>query len=406
MAAFILKWLRGFLIIRISGASMERFINICSRNQIVMWRVVHGKDYIEAYISKKDFKQVQSYVKKTDVKLDIRDKIGLPFFFYKYKKRKCFAIGFIICIAIVYTFTLFIWDISISGETAYTSEQIIKDIKENYVGIGTFKKDIDCAELEKKLREKYDKVAWISCEIKGTQLNIDFTETIEAEKVRQENAPCNIVAAKDGIITDIITRSGTTVAECGGEVKRGDILITGVINIYNDFDELVETNYVPASGDVYAIAEYNYSDEFDMKYYKKEYTGNNKKYIKIYIGGKLYTPYKPKIKYPNYDTVTNDTKLRLGNSFYLPVSFQKTTVKEYKAVSDEYTAEEAGRKARKKLNLYLDNLRKKGVEILENNVTIEVVDGKCISAGTIVTKELIGVPAELIIIEQEQGEEP
>lgn len=405
MFAFILKWLKGYLIIRITGISRERFINICSRNQIIMWKIVHGKDYIEVYISKKDFRQIQSYIKKTDVKIDVKNKIGLPFFFYKYKKRKCFAIGLLACIAIVYTFTLFIWDINITGQVAYTSEQLIKDIKENYVSIGTFKNNINCAELEKTLRDKYDKVAWISCEIKGTQLNIDFTETVEADKVREESKPCNIVAAKDGIITSIITRSGVAVTECGNEVKKGDILITGSINIYNDFDELIETSNVAASGDVYAIANYNYFDEFDMSYYKKQYTGNNKKYISINIGGKNYSPYTPKIKYAHYDIITNDNKIKLGNTFYMPFSFQSTTVDEYEAVKAEYKENEAEDKAKKKLNLYLDNLRKKGVEILENNVTIEIDKGKCICKGTIVTKELIGVPAELIIIEQEQGEE-
>ena len=40
------------------------------------------------------------------------------------------------------------------------------------------------------------------------------------------------------------------------------------------------------------------------------------------------------------------------------------------------------------------------VSILENNVTIEFVNNKCIISGIIVTEELISVPSELIIIEQ------
>ena len=46
----------------------------------------------------------------------------------------------------------------------------------------------------------------------------------------------------------------------------------------------------------------------------------------------------------------------------------------------------------KRLELYIENLEKKGVEILENNVTIEIVEGKLISSGTIVAKELVGIP--------------
>ena len=400
----LLKWLRGYLIIRISGASKERFINICSKNQIIMWTVSRTDDYIEGYISRKDFGRIESFVAKTDVKIDIRDKKGLPHFFYKYRKRKCFAIGLILCLAIIYTFTLFIWDINVSGESVYTKEQIVKDIKANYVELGTLKKDVNCFELEKELRQKYDKVAWISCEIKGTQLNITFTETIEPDTIKEQTEPCNIVAAKDGVITEIITRSGTSVVVAGDEVKKGDILITGAINIYNDYDELIETTYIPASGDVYAISEYEYSDSFPMNYYKKQYTGESKKYISLNFFGNQFTPYTPKTSYELYDTVTNDNKLKIGDSFYLPFSFQNTCISEYTTEAACYTDGQAHEKAMKRLNVYLDDLRKKGVEILENNVTIEVSNGTCTAEGYIVTKEPIGVPAELIIMEQ--GEEP
>ena len=50
--------------------------------------------------------------------------------------------------------------------------------------------------------------------------------------------------------------------------------------------------------------------------------------------------------------------------------------------------------------IIIDELGKKGVSILENNVTIEFVNNKCIISGIIVTEELISVPSELIIIEQ------
>ncbi len=56
------------------------------------------------------------------------------------------------------------------------------------------------------------------------------------------------------------------------------------------------------------------------------------------------------------------------------------------------------------LENYINELRKKDVVILENNVKINIVDDKCISYGTIVTEELIGVPEDIIL--DDQGEEP
>lgn len=400
----LLKWLRGFLIISISGNARDRFIDICSRHNVIMWNITSEKDATKAYISKKAFRELESYRKKTGVKIDICDKRGLSFFFYRYKKRKCFAICLLLCVCLVYAFTLFIWDINISGESVYTKEQIRHDIIENYVSLGTFKKNIDCSKLEKELREKYDKIAWISCEIKGTQLNITLTETVTPELVHESTEPCNIVAVKDGIITDMITRSGASVAHNGDEVHKGDILITGVVNIYNDFDELIETQYLPAEGDVYAISQYQYEDTFSMEYYEKAYTDKGKNYYSVGFGENFFSVIKPKTDALQTDIISEEHKLVFAGDFYLPVSVKKTTLRKYTSVLKTYTEEEAKEKAQKRLAVYLDNLRKKGVEILENNVTIEIVDGICMSSGTIVTKELIGVPSEINIIEQ--GETP
>lgn len=400
MYEFVLRWLRGYLLIGISGRGRERFLDLCAKNNIELWNIETKDNKMTFTISRKNSKKLPVYQKKTGVNLEIKDKRGLPFFFYKYRKRKCFAIGFLLCIAIIYLFTLFVWDVNINGESSYTKEQIREDIIDNYVRLGTLKRNVDCAELEKTLREKYDKIAWISCELKGTQLNINMTETIPPNVVFDYSKPCNIVASCDGVITDIITKSGTSIAHKGDEIKKGDILISGVVNIYNDFDELIETEYLPAKGDVYALVTRTYEDEFPLEYYEKEYGDNTKKYYGIRLGNNYYQPIKPEINDKQTDIINEEYKLKLAGDFYLPIAINVTKLRIYKAVLNTYTDEEAFYKADKRLSVYLDDLRKKEVEILENNVKIEIVDGVCRATGTIVTKELIGVPSDITIIEQ------
>lgn len=400
MYEILLRWLKGYLIIIISGKGRERFLDLCAKNDIELSDVICQAETVSFVVSHKNYKKLEGYRQKSGVDLRIKDKKGLPFFFYKYKKRKCFFIGLLLCLAIIYSFTLFIWDINISGESLYTEEEIREDIVDNYVKLGTLKSNIDCTKLEKELREKYDKIAWISCEIKGTQLNINFTETIDAEIVSSYDEPCNIVAVKDGIITDIITKSGTAIAKKGDEIKKGDILISGVVNIYNDYDELIETEYVPADGEIYAVVEREYNDVFSLEHIEKEYGGKEKKYFGIGVGELFFQFFKPKNKNDHTDIVSEEHKLKLIGDFYLPISINITCVRPYNLITKTYTEKEAEEKAYKRLSVYLDELRKKDVEILENNVTIDITGGELKAYGTIVTKELIGVPSDITIIEQ------
>lgn len=399
----ILTWLKGYLILKVKGISCDRFINLCMKNNLNLWNICEDNNCRTFRISAKSFKDLEQYIKKSGVELEILNKKGLPYIFYRYKKRKIFLLGLLLFIGLIYSFSFFIWDINITGEEIYTDEQIIKKLKEYDIKLGTPKSKINCSTLEKMLRDDYEDIAWISCELKGTRLNISINETILPENIKENEKPCNIIAVKDGIITDIYVESGTKVMNKGDEVKKGDILITGAINLYNDYDELIETSYVPANGEIYAIVSYDYNDTFELSHYEKEYTGESKKYYGLCIADNVIEPYKPKTNYNNYDLTQNDKKLKLGNVFYLPFSLKENIIDEYEPVLMTYTTEEAQSKAQMKLNSYIDELSKKGVEILENNVKIEIGDDICTSRGTIVTKERIGVPADITIINQ--GEE-
>lgn len=399
----IINRIRGYVLIEISGIQKDRFINICSKKHILLRDMEKKGEKIYAYVSYKEYKVCQEYVKKTKTDIKVVKCFGLPFFIIRYRKRYGFIAGILLYFSMIYVFTMYIWDIEVSGDSVYTGEQIEKDIRDNYVDIFTKKSDINCDELEKALREKYSKVAWISCDIKGTCLNINITETIDKNYNIKSDKPCNIVAVKDGILTDIIVRTGKSTRSNGDEVKKGDIIITGTINLYNDYDELLETNYVSADGDVYAIVEYEYKDEFEMNVYDKVYTGKEKKAYDI-VFDDVHIPVGIKADYELYDTVVTEHRLKLGSSIYLPVYFNKITSKEYDTVLCTYSEDEAEEKAKKRLQIYIEDLQKKGVEILENNVTIDVGSDKCNAKGTIVVKELIGVPEEINIINQ--GEEP
>lgn len=69
-----------------------------------------------------------------------------------------------------------------------------------------------------------------------------------------------------------------------------------------------------------------------------------------------------------------------------------TVTKYYQPIYETktYTEEEARKKQEQLLQTYIADLKKKGVEILENNVTIECKDGECLASGILVVREILG----------------
>ena len=115
MVGILLRWLNGYLILNISGNSKERFMKLCELNNILLWKIKKIEDNIRFRVAKRDYKKVLGYVNKTDCTVSIEDKRGLPFFMYKYKKRKCFIIGIVIFIALLLYSNNFIWKINLEN---------------------------------------------------------------------------------------------------------------------------------------------------------------------------------------------------------------------------------------------------------------------------------------------------
>ena len=250
MIVRFLRWLKGYLLVTIKGYSPERFLNLCSNRNILIWNLHKTEGGYEFHISLKGYYALRPIVRRTKTLPLVKKRYGFPFYFHKYKKRKIFFCGIFIAAFLVYIMSLFIWDVKISGQYTHTEEAIVKFLQNSGVFAGIMKKDIDCTEIEEIIRKEYTDIGWVSAEIRGTRLLIQITETNMPKPYVQQTEPCHIVADKDGIITEIVTRTGAPKVKKGDVVKKGDILVSGVVDIYGDDQTVIKKEIVVADADI------------------------------------------------------------------------------------------------------------------------------------------------------------
>ena len=78
------SYISGYLRINIEGYYIERFINICRKENIPVWNIKKEKDIRLAFnIKIKDFKKICKIAKTTKCKLKIKKKKGFPFILNK-----------------------------------------------------------------------------------------------------------------------------------------------------------------------------------------------------------------------------------------------------------------------------------------------------------------------------------
>lgn len=399
----LLQFLKGYVHIRVEGYSPERFLNLCSHHDILLWGIVNRGNAYEMYVSVSGFRRLKPLVKKTKTRLVIQEKRGLPFFLHKYRKRKMFFIGVVLCIGLMFFLSRFIWNIHIEGNYSRTSGVIVDYLDSTGVYHGIPKGKVDCAKIEADIRKQFNDIIWASAEINGTRLIIKVKENTDTDLNKEQKAtaqsdPTDLNAGKNALITKIITRAGVPMVKEGDVVKKGDLLVSGRVEVLDDSGEVAAYQYCAADSDIYGKTYYSYKDEFSMSHTVKNYTGKEKKKGFLKFFDRIFSFGLGKASYSHYDCITSEKQLKLGENFYLPISYGKNIYREYQEKVVAYSEKEAKALARNKLSQFCQTLEKKGIVIEKNEVIITTDKKTCKAEGRLQVIERIGVrsPTEIL----------
>lgn len=314
--------------------------------------------------------------------------------------------GMLLFAGLIYYLSGFIWNIEVNGNSYLSEEVVLCFLSKEHASFGTKKKNIDCAALEETLRSRYPEVIWTSIKIYGTKMTVDIQENLLPEEnyeEKKEETAHDIVAADDGLITEMITRSGTPVVTVGTPVKKGDVLVNGYVEILNDDGETAQYLYRTADADIIAKVTYSYHDEIPMEYEKSADRRRKNNLSGQNSGLSDQKSFFSPVEEP-YEVVSDVSQFHFTDNFYLPVYLVRQTCLGYKNEQKTYTEKEAKRLASENLKKYLDDLEEKGIQITEKNVIIERTKKKYVVKGTIGTLKSIVSYQPTKIIEQSSEE--
>lgn len=366
----------GTVFVELSGTSPERFFNVCRSRKIPLYEV--GTKVTEkgtVYVAKmkvKDYLRVKSAARKAHCIPYVRKRIGFPFFLKKYRKRLVFFAGGLYCLWLMWLLSQHVWDISISGGFVHTEEELLSYLKGNGIVCGMRCEEVNCTEMERKLRIDYPDIGWVSAELRGTKLFLRVAETDMPIMKEEITAPVHLVATADGMVEQLVCRQGTPLVKEGDVVRKGDVLVSGVISVIGDNDVEVNRYAVTADADIILKTVKNYSNSFSRKKVEKRYTGKAKSGYTFLYGNKKIFSHTPSHSYTNYAIITEDTVLSLHKHFPLPLRIQKTTVSEYIPEVRVYTKEEAEGLAEQALNRYISYLEQHRTTVLEVECATEI----------------------------------
>lgn len=395
-----MRWLKqhytGYVRVRLTGRSPERFFNLCRSSKILLWNIACEKEEYRFFLLLPDFYRIRPFARKAGVRVRIQEKLGLPFFLYRNRKRKLFAVGAASFFLLLFVLSHFIWNISFSGNLLFTDDMLTGQLREIGVCYGMPKRGVDCDRIEEELRSRCSRIVWVSAHVSGTRLQIRIRENETADGIPlREESPRNLVAETAGTVVSILVRAGKAAVQPGDEVEKGQILVEGMLPVTNDSGEVERTMFVRADADIRLRTTKIYREWVPHFQTVRSYTGKMQRGFRLRAGAVDILAMPPLAGKRNWDLTGVSRQIVLFGDFFLPVWTEAITAREYEKVERKRTKTELNDLTKAVHERKLQKLTEKGVQIIENDVKILDNSNGWIICGSMTVEEEAGTGQKL-----------
>ena len=323
----------------------------------------------EFSISGRDKARLSAYL-KSKMRFKLSKPRGLYGFLLDIRHRYGVLIGLFITVLFFAFSSRLVWDIRISGNEKlkdYEIESALADL-DLHIGSRLSKIDKNVVETEMLLNNK--DIAWISVNRRGTVVYVEIIESENIGLTEDEGYPfSNIVADRDGVIEEITVESGVAAVKVGDVVKKGDILISGVIENERGVTFCRASGSVRASGviDVSAESLAEITEKTPKKHRLSEL-----RVILFNFSINIFKNYRNSDK--ECDIIRENRKIALFDKYRLPIRIEKAYTVEYAETSRTRSHDEMTEAAKRELDGKIYSMFK-DADILKLRTTGEFIDG-------------------------------
>ncbi|MBQ3230202.1 MAG: sporulation protein YqfD [Clostridia bacterium] len=315
----------GEYVFESDAASFVRLSSEAAKRRIHFWGTELSEGSVRFKASLFSAEEIASLSSELGVKAELISKKGFPFFFSRYRKRFGLIAGLFIGMFLMLYSQLFVWKITVSGNSAVSTHEIEQALSECGIEVGSYIPGINVERDSNKLLLTCRDLSSAAINVNGTHISVIVLERTHTPELDDATGFYNVVASRDGIILDIDAADGTPEVSEGDVVYEGELLINSfVIGNYGTFRP------THARGAVYAAVKERFSIEIPLNRISKHYTGNTETKRKLKLLAweiPLFFSESPSFEY--FDSLATEKSIKLFGFIELPL-------KQYKVVYSEY----------------------------------------------------------------------
>lgn len=310
---------RGQVRVRVTGASLPRFLNLCAAKGLTLRRMERTAwDEMYATLSVADFRALRRYMGRTGCRVHIVQRRGAPFLAARLRPRVALWGGFFLLALLCWVLCAHIWSIEVRIDPTLDEAEVVQQLEELGVHIGARISGLDVRSIRWKMFGMQPNMTFLSLNIRGNSLTIEAYGATPPEEKLDQDAVVKVVAAREGVIKSVQALEGQPMVQPGDAVETGDTLISGLVPPTREGGGYHLTH---ARGEVEAYTVYHMTAARALETESKVYTGKVRRQYALVLGNHRLNLYIGSgIDGGTCDKIIETRTLRLSDSVVFPVS--------------------------------------------------------------------------------------
>ena len=336
------NYMRGSVRCVLQGTRPERFLNRCAAAGIPFWDMGYETpNRLTLFLSARDFRRIRPVARAAGCTLRLTERHGALYTARRLRRRAVLLAGAALLTALFWVLNTRILSMEVTGYERVPPAVILAAMREEGVGIWTPTREVDASLLRNHILLRVPELSWFTVVIRGSHAVVDVRERRPAPQVLDGHDPADILADRDGVITQLRLFRGEARAQEGQLVHRGDLLVSGLVHLRLEEKTLL----THALADIYARVWHQSTAAMPLDGRIKVQTGRKSVRFALCVGNRRINFYKDGGNlFDRYDKISNRYRICLTDGSILPVSLVRETYYEYETYAAALDQEDAVRR--------------------------------------------------------------
>ena len=253
----LIRYLRGSVRFRLTGAAPEQCLNALAAARLEFWDIEREDAlHLSLSVPAREAERLQRLALRCLCTAEVTERSGLRAQFGGLLRRPVLLLGLLAAAVATFVLQEFVWTIEVEGNDRLPAGQIVQALEELGIAPGTWGPSIDSPETRNRMLLRMPELAWLAVNRSGGRVQVLVTERQQPPDTRAPYAVANVVAARDGVLTERLEKryTGREWKQVTLIVGKKRIKLWGNSSIsQQDCDKMIVEKAVRTSGYAYPL---------------------------------------------------------------------------------------------------------------------------------------------------------